>query len=47
MEPFDLREEHVDVRGVVQEVLSSLVRELTVKAEEGFSKMGFSCCKTP
>jgi hypothetical protein len=29
-----------------QVVLSSLVRHLTVKAEEGFLKMGFSWCKT-
>ena len=34
-----------DVRD--QEVLSSLVRQLTVKVEEGFYKMGVSCCKRP
>ena len=37
-----LRRLHVDH----QEVLSSLVRHFTVKAEAGFHKMVFSYCKT-
>jgi hypothetical protein len=41
-----VEDEIVEQTDQAEVVLSSLVRHLTVKAEEGFLKMGFSWCKT-